>query len=156
MSTDPVSLCQRMFNAVIIKEIMKYWCRSCAKHIPCEFATPHCCCNAAFITMEDGASRERSFGKLNTHLLGVCLWEKFGCCESLAKLGTLKHRFLRQMLSDTLSPARPGIICPYDKYMSIWCIFVSSWRWVWWALKYQELLLCFCQGRSCFQKMFRI
>lgn len=97
-----MSLCQRTFNAVIIKEIMKYWCRSCAKHTPCEFATPHCCCNASFIAMEDGASRERSLGRLNTHLLGVCLWEKFGCCESRTKLETSKHRlFLRWMLSDT-------------------------------------------------------
>lgn len=129
MSTDPVSLCQRTFNAVIIKEIMKYWCRLCAKHTPCEFATPHCCCNASFSAAEDGASRERSLRRLNTHLLGVCLCEKFGCCDSLAKLETSKHRlFLRQMLSDTprLLPVREIFV-----HMTV-CIFVSSWRWIWW------------------------
>lgn len=129
MSTDPVSLCQRMFNAAIIKEIMKYWRRSCAKHTPSEFATPHCCWSAAFIAMEGGASRERSLGRLNTRLLGVCLWEKFGCCDSLVKLGTSKHRlFLRQMLSDT-----PWVLPVWEIFVHMTvCIFVSSWRWIWW------------------------
>lgn len=129
MSADPVSLCQKTFNAAIIKEIMKYWCRSCAKHTPSEFATPHCCWSAAFIATEGGASRERSLGRLNTCLLGVCLWEKFGCCDSLVKLGTSKHRlFLRQMLSDTpwVLPVREIFV-----HMTV-CTFVSSWRWIWW------------------------
>lgn len=96
---------------------------------------------AAFITTEDGASRGRSLGRLNTHLLGVCLWKKFGCCErwKLQSIGCFWERFC-------LTPSES---CQSWKFVPMTVsIFVSSWRWIWWtALLIPGVIVIFLSGK---------